>query len=210
MQNRLIEHAVEALYAPGMPYHNFRHAIEVAQAGDRIVSRCMDEGVRIDGQVVYFACLFHDAGYHEVHESKGFTSKVAYPAHLARECLSRHGFADDIIEQVNDAILSTHCDGCCTSNEAKAVRAADLSGLSAPYREFKRSAVRLREGDAMLNGKETPWEEWRGKAGKRIELFLREELNLTRDYYDADGKSVFHLQVRENIRRLLSDPSAVI
>jgi hypothetical protein len=51
------------------------------------VERCLKEGVPINGEVVYYALLFHDAGYHENHASMGFTSKEVYSAHLAVQCL---------------------------------------------------------------------------------------------------------------------------
>jgi len=210
MENLAIERAAEALYDSNLPYHNFGHALEVSRIVGKIVKRCADEGIRIDAQVVYFASLFHDAGYHEDHLARGFASKEAHSAQLAGECLRREGIDEDVIARVRDAILSTHCDAHCGSNEAKAVRAADLAGLAAPYEDFKQTAIKLKDEHQKLAGTELSWDEWTAMAGARLELFLREDMCLSNDDYDGSGQSIFHRKARENIRRLLSDPSVTI
>ena len=91
--------------------------------GEVLVERCLREGVPINREVVYCALLFHDAGYHEDHISKGFTSKEEYSAHLAVQCLRAKAIPEDTIKRVVAAILSTERDAQFTSNEEKAVRA---------------------------------------------------------------------------------------
>jgi hypothetical protein len=101
------------------------------------VERCLREGVPIYGEVVYYALLFHDAGYHEDHISKGFTSKEEYSAHLAVQCLRAEAIPEDTIKRVIAAILSTERDAQFNSNEEKAVRAADHAGLASDYTTFR-------------------------------------------------------------------------
>lgn len=205
-----IRKAAAALYSPALPYHNFEHALAVALAADGIVGKCRSEGVPVDGDVVHLAALFHDAGFHEDHVDLGFDSKEAYSAELARRELTRHGLAPELVARVCEAILSTHCDGVCRSNESKALRAADLAGLAADYADFKRNSLRLRDEHEMLARVHVPWPQWREQVAARVELFLRQDLDLTRDYFDADGRSVFHHRARENLMRLREDPVDVV
>jgi HD superfamily phosphodiesterase len=198
--------AAARLYDPLMPYHNFQHARDVAEEGERIVARCLREGIPVDADVVFYACLFHDAGYHEDHLALGFSSKEAYSAHLAEVSLLRFGVPAGTIGRVAEAILATHCDARCDSNESKAVRAADLSGLALDYLLFRTNAIRLKREYEMMSGTQVPWENWKKQSCNRLELFLREHLDLTSDYFDQHGNSVFHLRARENIRLLMADP----
>lgn len=202
-----IRQAAAAHYSPALPYHNFEHALAVALVASDIVERCRSEGVPVDGDVVHAAALFHDAGFQEDHVRLGFDSKEAYSAELARRELTRLGLAPEVVAQVCEAILSTHCDGVCRTNESKALRAADLAGLAADYAAFKRDSLRLRDEHEMLARVRVPWPQWREQVAARAELFLRQDLELTRDYFDAEGRSVFHRKARDNLRRLRDDPT---
>jgi len=202
-----IKQAAAALYSPSLPYHNFSHALAVVNEAEHIIRKCREEGVPVDGDVVMLAALFHDAGFHDDHIRLGFASKEAYSAELARRELSRNGAAPEFVERVCDAILSTHCDSICGNNESKAVRAADLAGLAAEYSVFKRNTVRLKQEHELLSRTRAQWPEWRDGAIARVKQFLRQDLNLTRDYFDAEGQSVFHRRTQENLRRLEADPN---
>ena len=67
--------------------------------------------------------------------------------------------------------------------------------------------ARLKKEHELLSETRTEWPEWRDSAIARVNLFLRQDLNLTRDYFDAEGHSVFHRRTQENLRRLQADPS---
>ena len=207
MRNKEIEKIAAALYSPKMPYHNFGHAFTVMQEGEAIVERCRSENVPIDEEVVYYSLLFHDAGFHEDEVALGFESKEAYSAYLAKEELTKLGIAEETIKKVEAAILSTHCDAECYSNEDKAVRAADLSGLAADYEVFKKNNLDLKKEFEILSGKTVDWDIWRKNATERVELFLRAEIKLTSHYYDENGNSKFHIKARENLKTLSQDES---
>ena len=83
IRNPRLEKAAANLYTDEMPYHNFAHVLGTLAAGEILVDRCLAEGVPISPDIVYYALLFHDAGYQEDHTCKGFTSKEGYSAHLA-------------------------------------------------------------------------------------------------------------------------------
>jgi hypothetical protein len=137
IRNPHLEKVAAELYSDQMPYHNFNHVLGTLAAAELLVERCLKEDIPITGEVVYYALLFHDAGYHENHFSKGFTSKEEHSAHLAVQCLRAEAIPEDTIERVIAAILSTQRDAQFTSNEEKAVRAADLAGLASDYKNFR-------------------------------------------------------------------------
>jgi predicted metal-dependent HD superfamily phosphohydrolase len=203
-----VEEAAAALYDPALPYHNFQHALSVAEEGRRIVDRCRAAGVAIDADVVHYACLLHDAGYREDHVARGFESKEAYSAHLASGILDRCGVDRRTAAAVLEAILSTHCDAHCASVEARAVRAADLSGLSGDFANFRDDARRLKREHEIMSGEEISWDRWREVACRRITAFLRERLDLTAADVDASGESLLVVRARENVRRLLAEPAS--
>ena len=207
MDLEAIKQTAAGLYSSSLPYHNFNHALAVVREAENIIGKCRSEGVPVDGDIVLLATLFHDAGFHEDHGHLGFPSKEAYSAELARRDLLSRGLAPQFVDRVCEAILSTHCDGVCQNNESKAVRAADLAGLAAEYSVFKRNTVRLKHEHELLSRTPAPWPEWRDRAIQRVELFLRQDLSLTHDYFDAEGESVFHRRTRENLRRLQADPN---
>ena len=210
MHDKQLEKIASAMYEPKMPYHNFGHAITVTRFSEGIIEKCRGEGIPIDESVVYYALLFHDAGYHEDHLALGFETKEAYSADLSEKALRDHGVDDETIEKVKAAILSTHIDAKCFSNEDKVVRMSDISNLGSDYKEFKLNTVRLMEEHQLMKNVTVEWEAWKNSAKKTLELVLRESMDVTSDYYDEDGNSVFHATAMENLAKLLDDDSPTI
>ena len=66
-------------------------------------------------------------------------------------------------------------------------------------------AEKLRQEHALLTGQEIPWAKWKKKVAETIRFYLTQEIRLTSYYADADGRSIFHNRVRENLRRLLAE-----
>lgn len=210
MRDEKLEQIAIRLYDPKLNYHNFGHIRDVMQAGNKTVAKCKAEGVEIDEAAVYYAILFHDAGFIEDHVSKGFDSKEAYSAEIAVQILEENGIDKATVQKVKQAILATHVDAKCVSNEDKAVRSSDLAGLADEYKVFKQNTVDLKNELEMMTGKKITWEQWKALAADRIELFLREELHLTSDYYNGQGESRFHVNTRKNVNQLMQDPSEQI
>lgn len=207
-RNPDIEKLAAGLYQDDLPYHNFGHVIEVLSFAERIMKKCRQEGVDVDDEIVYLGILFHDAGFAEDHLNKGFDSKEAYSAYLAGEYLGECDYPASVIEKVKAVIMATHCDGRCLSNEDKAVRAADLYGMGMDYEYFKMNTLKLKQEHEQLSGDQLTWKQWQDNTVARVELFLREDIGLTSDYYDTEGESVFHQHVRNNLQQLLADRSA--
>jgi len=207
VRDEQLEKIAAQLYDPKLQYHNFDHIRFVLGEGEKIISSCKKEGVQINESVVYYAILFHDAGFLDNHTTKGFTSKEAYSADLAANTLNGNGMDKELVRKVEQAIMATHVDAICKTNEDKAVRAADLAGLAADYAVFKKNTIDLKNEFEMMSGKKITWDQWKAMAAERIELFLREDLHLTSDYFNDRGESRFHVNTRANIQTFLQDKS---
>ncbi|MBT8446036.1 MAG: hypothetical protein KJO38_02730, partial [Gammaproteobacteria bacterium] len=187
-----MEAAVRPLYSDDLPYHNFGHVQDTVSAATDIVGRCAEEGIRVDPQVVYYALLFHDAGYQEDHARLGFDNKEAYSAHLATEYFTARGASTATIQKIVDAIMATHRDARFVTAEQKAVRAADLSGLAADYEKFRTNTINLWKEHAVLTGQQLSWADWVDDVGRVLKHYLAQEIRLTSYYKDNEGESAFH------------------
>ena len=196
------------MYSDRLPYHNFGHIEGTLAAADKIAGRCQAEGIRIDLEVVYFALLFHDAGYQDDHRQLGYHTKEDYAAALATTALRERGALASQIEKVISAIMSTERNASFVSVEQKAVRAADLSGMAAPYDEFLRSSLNLKREFKVLYGKELRWEEWQETSREVLEFYMNQEIRLTSYFYNESRESEFHTAVKRNLDRLLLEASA--
>jgi predicted metal-dependent HD superfamily phosphohydrolase len=205
LRDRTLERTAEALYLPTLPYHNFEHVRATLRSARRILQRAAEEGVPIDGEVVYHALVFHDAGYPRDHAALGYPTKEAYSAALASECLAAHGCELRLIKRVEAAILSTHRDASFHTPEQKAVRAADLAGLAANYSVFRTNAERLRVEWELLSGESVDWARWVPRVIRALELYLCQRIHLTRYFMDHHGRSVFHQRALLNLQRLASE-----
>jgi predicted metal-dependent HD superfamily phosphohydrolase len=205
IRNAHLEQVAAELYSDQLPYHNFNHVLGTVAAGAVLVERCLKEGVPISGEVVYYALLFHDAGYHENHTSKGFTSKEEYSAHLAVQRLRAEAIPEDTIKRVVAAILSTQRDTPFTSNEEKAVRAADLAGLASDYETFRSNVEKLHQECEMLTGRKVAWDEWKTSVKETIRFYLSQEIRLTQPDSGVDNVAIFYAQANQNLSRLLSE-----
>lgn len=210
MRDEKLEKIAAQLYDPKLQYHNFDHIRYVLAYGDKLLARCRDEGVEISEEAVYYAILFHDAGFIEDHTALGFDSKEAYSAYIAERELQGNGIDSNTIGLVKSAIMATHVDAVCRTNEDRAVRAADLSGLADDYKVFKKNTIDLKNEAQMMSGREITWDQWKSMAAERIEMFLQEELYLTSDYYNDQGNSKFHVNARKNIAKMLQDESELL
>jgi predicted metal-dependent HD superfamily phosphohydrolase len=204
MMDEDIVEAAEGLYSDDLPYHNTDHMRDALEAAEELLERCRRHDIDVDEEVVRYAVLFHDAGYHHDHEAKGFDSKEAYSTHLAGEVLAEHGIDEETIERVQDCIESTREDAAFDEAEEKVVRAADLSGLAADYRTFEENALDLKDEIEMLHGEDMDRGEWLDEVEDTIRFYLSQDIRLTPEH-DSKGVSVFHARARHNLRRFFEE-----
>ena len=200
-----VEAAVRPLYSEALPYHNFGHVQDTVAAGTAILRRCASEGIRVDARIVYYALLFHDAGYQEDHQRLGFASKEAYSAQLAADYFTAREAGPAMVQKIIDAIMATERDARFVTAEQKAVRAADLAGLAADYATFRINTVNLWKEHALLSGTGMSWEAWVQDVGRVLKHYLAQEIRLTSYYNDDDGESAFHRAVLRNLAALRED-----
>jgi predicted metal-dependent HD superfamily phosphohydrolase len=205
IRDEALETEARALYSDALPYHNFAHILDTLESADTILERCRKENIRIDATVVYFALLFHDAGYHEDHHTKGYENKESYSVALAAPILKRHGISASVVKKASEAILATERNARFVSAEHKAVRAADLAGLAAVYDRFLRSSLKLKREFEVLNKKTISWPSWQSVSREVVGFYLSQEIRLTSYFHDENGESAFHKAVRENLARLLKE-----
>jgi hypothetical protein len=206
IRNAQLEAEARALYSAALPYHNFDHIEDTLEAAGKVIERCREENIRIDVEVVYYALLFHDAGYQEDHLARGFATKERYSAALADPLLRHHGVSAAQVDKTVAAILATERDAVCVSAEQKAVRAADLSGLAADYPRFLQSSMRLKREHELLYRRNLGWAEWQATSAEVLGHYLTQEIRLTSYFHDGSGESSFHKAVRANLNRLLAEP----
>jgi len=206
MSQETAEQIASDLYSSQIPYHNFKHALRAIEIGMQIVKYCQEENVPIDKNIVYYALLFHDAGYHKDHNKKGFKTKEEYAAHLAEESLKKLDINDtDFITKVKDTIISTTHNATFESNEAKAVRSSDLAGLAGSYDDFINNNKKLKAEYEMLSGKSISLDQWKEKTKEIIEFYLHQDIHLTSHYKGEDGESIFHKNARKNLKQFLEE-----
>lgn len=210
LRDPALERRVAALYDPALPYHNFDHVEDTLAAAELIIEHCRGENIRIDPQVIYLGLLLHDAGYHEDHRALGFATKEAYSAALAERVLPDFGIGRARIDKVVGTILATERDAHFVSADQKVVRAADLSGMAAPWPEFLDKSCRLRREVELLSGRPMSWRRWQENSREVLGFYLGQEIRLTGYFYNENGESAFHAAVRDNLGRLLAsdDPDA--
>jgi hypothetical protein len=205
IRNPRLEQVAAELYSDRMPYHSFTHVLAALAAGEVLVERCLKEGLRINVEAVYYAILFHDAGYHENHVSKGFRSKEEYSAHLAAQCLRAEAVSEETISSIVAAILSTRRDATFTSNEDKAVRAADLAGLASDYETFRSNVEKLHKECEMLTERKVGWDEWKKSVKETISFYLSQDFRFAQSDACANNAAIFRATAIQNLSRLLSE-----
>lgn len=189
-------------YSDELHYHNFSHIKDTLNYAESILEECDSKKISYDKKVVCHGILFHDAGYNLNHSEKGFNSKESYAAVLAENALSAAGESQEHIEKVTRAILATHMSGECQTNDDAIVRAADLSGLAAPYSGFINKSIALFKEREYMSGEKISWDKYKNEASDIIHGFLKSEIKLDIDLF-SKGNSLFHEKVFGNLDKLM-------
>lgn len=205
-QDKEAERFAEGLYDNNLPYHNFTgHVKSTLENGKAIIEKCRNKGVPINEKVVYYANLFHDAGYQEDNKKKGFDSKEDYSAHLAGQYLKKIDMDEKTIKEVLSSILATHKDKPFITNEEKAVRASDLADMAKDYNLFLANAVKLKKEMEMTRGERISWLEWKNDVKKTIKFYLDQDIRLTRPTSEENGNSNWHKKTKENLEKFINE-----
>lgn len=199
------ENLARKLYSENLPYHNFEHALKAIDVGLKIAVRCEEERLGVNKEVVYYALLFHDAGYHLDYERGGFENKEECSAHLAGVSLREIGIDDKIIKLVKRAILATVQGAEFYSTEETIVRVADLAEMASDYKIFLENNKKLKAEQELLTAEQISWDNWKKQTKKVIEFYLSQNIKLTSGYEDEEGISIFHKRAKENLERFMEE-----
>ncbi|WP_422758723.1 HD domain-containing protein [Paenarthrobacter sp. C1] len=157
--------AALALYDPSLPYHNANHALHVVQLAGRFSRRALAQSVPHDPDVAVVAALLHDAGYGH-HEAAA--DAEAHSADLAAQLLREHGWAEEKIEAVCDAIAATRLTAEGMSVEGLIVRAADLWEMGATWPVFAANRTLLRLEAEKLEGVTFDEHAWHARVSRIV------------------------------------------
>ena len=208
MQFKELRKIAEKFYSKGLPYHNFDHAITTIRNAKKIVENCKKDELYPDEEIICISLLFHDAGYHQDHKEKGHYSKEDYSAVIAEEILRKEGFEETKIQKIKRAIITTHRYARWRTLEEGIIRAADLAGMAADYQTFLKNTILLKEEYELLNNRKLTLNKYKQIVKKIIGFYLKEDIHLSRKYFDDDGKSHFHTKTIENLSRFLKESSS--
>lgn len=202
-----LERIAMSFYDPQFEYHNFNHALRVWNSAQEIIKRCRQDREIVNEEIVYYACLFHDAGYHEDEKTKGFDTKEDYAAKIAEEELKKINIDQSVIKQVTEAILATEREHVISglSLEAMIVRAADLAAFAQSYEIFLENNQKLRLEAERMKHCLISEADWKAKTKEVTEFYLSQKIQLTHGYADELGESIFHKKTRENLERFLGE-----
>lgn len=181
---------------------------QVLGYAELLLGRCREERIAVDAEVVYFALLFHDAGFAENSVAQGYHTKEEYSAVLATKSLERAGVAVATREKVRRAILGTQANAHCETSEERVVRAADLWGLGMSYETFRANALALKNEYELLQGHPISWQHWKARVKLTVESYTEREIRITTDFEPDGGDSPFRRRVRANLTRLEKDSEA--
>lgn len=162
-------------YTPDYDYHNWDHALSVAGGTEAITTKLESKGVVTARGAMAIAATWHDAGYHEDHTSKGFTTKEEYSAALLEEYLSNKPVSDlekSIMLQSIIATWANYPDH--RSPHQLILHRADIANIGGPTDEFIENSIKLWRESQHISGKKIPWQKYVDGASHFIELTYTE------------------------------------
>lgn len=171
---------------PRLVYHNFDHTQEVVNAAQQIANHYQLS--EKDFFTITVAAYFHDTGYFEDalnHESKG--------AELATGFLKQHQVEEEIIENINQAILSTKIPQRPITKLDQIICDADLFHLG--LADFRKKGKLMHKEVELIHKKDISKIEWH----KRDIQFME-----SHHYHTDYANLLLNDQKQKNIEKLKS------
>jgi hypothetical protein len=208
IRNLSLEKAACKFYSDKLAFHNFTHVEETIGFAEEIINFYGDRNPPIDCEIVYCALLFHDAGYIEDHTALQFENKESYAASIAKTMLPQYKIPNSRIEKICSAILSTEKYAYCHTWEESIVRGADITPMAAPYPDFLRMSVKIKQEQELFSKSEIAWANWVKGSAEILSHYLKESVTLGQIFTPMAGSTPFKSNLRRNIRLLLLESSA--
>ncbi|MGB0635856.1 MAG: hypothetical protein ACPGN6_00425 [Gammaproteobacteria bacterium] len=190
------------LYSKKLAFHNFFHVIETLKFANKIINSLLIELSTINLETIYYALLFHDAGYIEDQASMGYADKESYSAALAEEYLLGRGMPPVDVSKVTMAIKATHISAECKNLEEEIVRGADISGMAAPYNDFLEMSKAVKTEQEYLIGEKISWANWVRGSEIHLKTYLCEKISCGKLFTKSNKPSLFNQRLISNIDQL--------
>jgi len=196
------EVSARKLYSKKLAFHNFFHVIETLKFANQIVHSLVTKLSTLNLETIYYALLFHDAGYIEDQTCLGYADKESYSATLAEEYLLGRGMSPVDVSKVTRAIKATHINAECRNLEEEVVRGADISGMAAPYNEFLEMSRAIRAEQEYLIGAKISWADWVRGSEVHLKPYLYEKISCGELFIKSNEPSLFNQRLTSNIKQL--------
>ncbi len=183
-------------YNPAQPYHNWGHAVEVADDAAMLLDRGGAKAAQVSRDLMRIAAAWHDAG-HDHARAREFESKEHYSVYLLHRSLDNQ-LPKAELDEIEEAILGTRFAVARTSMLAVALHYGDVGNMAHTYPDFYDHTVRL-----WTEYGRPEWEAWRVGAGKVIEKTASEadrELPII-----GINDNTFQSQVHFNLEQLMRE-----
>jgi hypothetical protein len=204
-------------YSDALPFHNWAHALAVADESLSIAARAAQHGLALDTAVMIPAALNHDAGFFlNPGVDHTFASKELYSANVVHDDLTLLRAPERAATHAAQIVASTQKGVACASPEAKAVRQADLANVSSnnPL-AFLNGTYRLYAESKMLAGQRLlklsvdpeaiikDFVKFAAISYEILSAYNQEDISLGDFDRDKNGVSIFQKQAAKNIERLV-------
>lgn len=130
-------------YTYELPYHNWGHAMSVAEAVVALGNRCIARGMHLNIGLLAVAAAWHDADYMADHMKLHHPTKESLSAYAAETFLRSQGAAEDYALQVGRAILGTTHGVSRRGLHALVLHRADIATIGGPYETFASNSCKL-------------------------------------------------------------------
>ncbi len=204
---RLTTRDVSALTVPAMqyyadvPYHNWGHAIEVAEDSVALLDDVDDRPSRVNRGLLRLAAAWHDAG-HEDPLAENFETKEHYAVHLMHQHLDAR-LSELQLAELEEAILGTRFNVARHSLMAVALHYGDIGNMMHEYPDFFDHTARLWDEYGRPD-----WETWRENAVRIITHSIAEaDYELPRL---GIGDSRYQVRMKQNVARLMNEPEPTL
>ena len=196
------EQAIQEFYDK-IPYHNFEHALKVAETAMKIAEKVKNILHLSDDEIQLLrkAALWHDAWYKIDSKELFFKTKEDYSIYLMKQ-FYKNTLSKENIANIASLIQATKIDfSTYTNHLQKILRASDISNLWGPYDEFEDNTRKIKQEYELLHHTPIDAMIFLKKQMEILSHFLHQkdvlkELYFQKEHYD------FYKNLADNIQKL--------
>jgi hypothetical protein len=166
--------AAKVHYTDRLPYHNWSHARATIDGVDTIAEKLLPYDITLAHNALRIAAAWHDAGYHENHSARGFTTKEDYSAALLDEHLGSEPIKPLFKKLMHSAITATwHLHPELRTPPQMVLHRADTANIGGPTDEFIHNNILLFQ-EAKIQGRTITWAQHVASTEQFVKLLAAE------------------------------------